>query len=143
VYDLVERMHSLELRVASDAVQEVEFAAAVAAATSYRQAAAAREALVSGNREEWSVAEVTRGVEEIRMQRLAELRLRRERQHAEAVETHRASKRRTEQMERVVERKRASAAIDDGRRDQAAADDRFASRSAWAQSASGRGKVGG
>ena len=131
VYGLVERMRSLELRMAADAVSEVEFAAAVAAATRYNQVAGARAALVAGNREEWSVAEVTLRVEEIRMQRLAELRVKREAKLAEAVSLHRESRLEMEQMERVVELKRAAAAIEEGRRTQAMADDRFASRSAW------------
>jgi len=134
VYGLVERMHSLELRMASDAVNDVACAAAVAAATSYQQTVSARAALVSGNREEWSVAEVTRSVEEIRMQRLAELKVQREEKLMEATQTHRASRMQMEQMERVVERKRAIAAIDEGRRTQAMADDRFASRAAWMRS---------
>jgi len=131
VYGLVERMRSLELRMAADAVSEVEFAAAVAAATRYNQVAGARAALVAGNREEWSVAEVTLRVEEIRMQRLAELRVKREAKLAEAVSLHRESRLEMEQMERVVELKRAAAAIEEGRRTQAMADDRFASRGAW------------
>ncbi len=138
VYGLVERMHSLELRVAADALNDVLCATAVAAATRYQQASSAREALVLGRREEWAVAEVTRTVEEIRMTRLAELRTQREAKVAEAAVVHRASRLQMEQMERVVERKRAVAAIDEGRKTQAMADDRFASRAAWSRNTPAR-----
>jgi hypothetical protein len=106
-------------------------AASIAKVVRESQVADARAAMATGQREAWQVAETTRGVVEARMARLARVRIEREAALDEAVSTHRASRLDMEQMESVVERRRAMAMLEAGRRAQMESDDRFASRRAW------------
>ena len=72
LYGMMERMRSLELRVAAGAVDDVVCLAAIAATVRENQIADARAAMASGRREDWQVAQTTRGVIEARMVRIAE-----------------------------------------------------------------------
>jgi hypothetical protein len=131
LYGMMERMRSLELRVAAGAVDDVVCSAAIAATVRESQIAEARAAMASGRREDWQVAETTRGVIEARMVRLAALRAEREAALERAVAEHQVSRLNMEQMDRVVGRARAQMSAEEDRRVQAESDDRFASRRAW------------
>jgi hypothetical protein len=140
LYGMMERMRSVELRVAAVAVADVVCSAAVAATLRESQIADARAAMATGCREEWQVAETTRGVIETRMVRLAALRVECQDALDEAVAVHRVSRMNMEQMNRVLERSRAELMGDESRRAQAESDDRFAARLAWERS---KNRVGG
>ena len=127
----MERMRSLEVQVARGAVDDVMCSAAIAATIRESQLSDGRDALATGRREAWQVAETTRGVMDRRIERLQQLRAEREAILAEATRVHRVSRLEMDQMERMVEKSRAQAGMEETRRTQAAADDRFASRSAW------------
>ena len=131
LYGTIERMRSLELLVAAEAVDDVACSAAIAATVRRGQVADARAAMASGRREEWQVAETTRSVVEARIMRLNALRKERETTLAEASERHRISRMNMEQMDRAAERKRTLDAMQEDRSSQAESDDRFASRRAW------------
>ena len=131
LYGMMERMRSLELRVAAGAVDDVVCLAAIAATVRESQIADARAAMASGRREDWQVAQTTRGVIEARMVRLAALRVEREDTLDRAVAEHRVSRLNMEQMDRVLERSRVQMSAEEDRRSQAESDDRFASRRAW------------
>lgn len=130
-YSRMEQMRSLERRVAAGAVDEVACREAIATAAREGHLYAARTAMAVGDREEWTIAETTRGAVEGSIERLAALRVAREETLAEAVAEHRASRLQLEQMERLLERRRTADAVEDGRRQQMGADDRYAARMAW------------
>jgi len=131
LYAMMERVRSVAVQVASSAVDDAMCAEAIAATIRKSQIADGRDALATGCREAWQVAETTRGVMDRRIEGLQQLRAAREADLAEASRAHRASRLEMEQMERVVEKARAQAGIEEGRRMQSAADDRFASRTIW------------
>ncbi len=131
LYAMVEQMRSMELRAAANAVEDIACALAIAATVRGSQIADARAALAGGQREEWQVAETARGVVEAQIARLATLRVQREATLDEAVAAHRASRLEMQQMERIVERRRAVLLVEEDRRAQVESDDRFASRRAW------------
>ncbi len=131
LYGMMERIRLAELRAAVNAVNEVAHASAVQAAVREREVVEGRAALAEGDRGGWMVAEKTREVAEARLERMALLRRARAAELEQAALVHRASRLKAEQMERVLERRRAAEAVEEGRREQAAADDRFASRLAW------------
>ena len=79
----------------------------------------------------WACAEALRESAELRVVRLGEVQRQREKVALVAIEAHRESRVKTEQMQRVVERVRREEAIVDGRREQAGADDRYAARTAY------------
>lgn len=131
VYGMMERMRSAELRLAADAVEDVACSAAIAATVRASQITDARTAMASGRRDDWQVAETTRGVVEARIVRLAKVRAEREVALADSAQRHRMSRLNMEQMDRVVDRNRTQAGRREERRLQAESDDRFASRRAW------------
>jgi len=133
LYAMMERMRSVELRVAAGAVEDVVCSAAIAATVRENQIADGRVAMASGRRDEWQVAQTARAVVEARMVRLATLRAEREIALEKAVQMHRASRLKMEQMDRVVDRTRTHLSLEESRRSQAESDDRFASRRAWLQ----------
>ncbi len=134
LYGMIERMRSVELRAAAGEVEDVACSAAIAATVRESQIADARAAIATGCREDWQVAETTRGVVEARIVRLATMRAEREAALAKAAQRHRMSRLTMEQMDSVVDRARMQEAIQEDRRSQAESDDRFASRRAWTRS---------
>ena len=131
LYTMMERMRSVELRVAAGAMEDVAYSAAIAATARESQIADARAAMSTGRREEWQVAETTRAVVEARIVRLAKLQAEREIILADAALRHRMSRLNMEQMDRIVDRTRSQEGVLEDRRLQAESDDRFASRRAW------------
>jgi hypothetical protein len=131
LYTMVERMHSLAVRVAAEAVEDVACRVEIETAVHRGNLAAGRNALAEGRPEERLIEETAGGLAEVRLERLAELRGRREAVLEEAVTMHRRAYLETEQMARLVKRRRERQALEEGRKEQAEADDRFASRGAW------------
>lgn len=131
LYATIERMRSVELRMAESAVDEALCAAAIAAAVRESQQGNLRDALASGLREEWRIAETAGAANDIRIARLAALRATQETARDEAVMRHRLSRVELEQMDSVVERRRKGETTQQARKEQASSDDRFASRRAW------------
>lgn len=131
LYRMMERIHAIEVQNANGAVEDLLCAVAIATTMRASQIEDARDALATGWREGWQVAETTRGVIDRRMDQLHQIRAEREAELAEASRVHNESRLEMEQMERVVEKTRALAAVVESRRVQADSDDRFASRSAW------------
>ena len=131
LYAMMERMRSMEVQVALGAVEDVMCSAAIAATIRAGQIEDARDALATGRREAWQVAETTRGVLDRRIDRLQTERAECEAALAEASRVHRASRLDMEQMQRMVDRTRTQTMLEESRRVQGESDDRFASRSAW------------
>ena len=133
LYAMMERMRSVEVQVANVAVENVTCSAAIAAAVRASQVSHGREALETGRREAWQVAETTRAALEGRIERLQRVRVECEAALAEAESAHRTTRLDLEQVESILDKTRTQLASRESRRTQAAADDRFASRSAWLQ----------
>ena len=131
VYAMVERMRSADRRVAAAELDDAVYAAAIAVALHEAQRSEGRTALGEGDRAAWTIAETARQMMEMRIVRLGSVREELETALAAAAEVHRESRFRLEQMDRLVERAVALRGVDEGRREQAAADDRFGSRLAW------------
>jgi hypothetical protein len=131
LYRKVEQMRSVERRVAAMHLDDVEVAASMARSAWERELGGGRAALARGDREGWTVAELAGLRLTANLERLAQLRVKREVVLLEAAERHDESRLKMEQVEKLVERRRAEAALEAGRREQAGADDRFGSRLAW------------
>jgi hypothetical protein len=138
LYGMLDRMRSVELRMAAAAVEEVERVAAMHHAVSIDQQTCGRAALVTGDRAEWMLSKAAREFAEVRIAQLVDLREARAEVLDAAVIAHRQSRLKVEQIDRVVDRARTAQALDQARRTQAVADDRYASRRAWSQTESAR-----
>jgi hypothetical protein len=131
LYGVVERMHALRLEQASAGVREVVGAIGVERAAGAAAGVAGRLALGSGDHGEWMLAQAQREMAGMRRVRLEGLRDERGVVEMEAKKEFLESRVRTEQVKQVVEKAAAVAAVDEGRRTQAAADDRYAARLLW------------
>jgi hypothetical protein len=131
LYTRVEQIRSLERRVASSAVEEAELATEVHTAAYEAHISSGRAALGMGDRAEYTIAQLSREVARQRIAHLDRLRAEREAVLTSAVEAHRESRLSMEQVERLISRSSAEAALEAARREQAQADDRFGSRSAY------------
>ncbi len=131
LYGLIETMHGVALEHAVARVREAENA--IAAQTRLKQSAHgdAQAALSTGDRERWAVAEIQRGHSEQVQQSLEPVLRERERLTAEARAIYVASRIRRGQIKTVVDRDLAAERLDEERRAQSAADDRFLSRLRW------------
>jgi len=131
LYGVVERMDSVELQRRAAAVLEAEQAIDVQRAVVRSAGFDGRGALAAGDRMGWSFAERQRQIAGWKRERLERIRVEREELSDAAREQYAASRLRSEQMKGVVDRVEARVAMEDGRRAQAAADDRFLSRRSW------------
>ena len=131
LYAMMERMRSIEVQAANTAVEDVVCSTAIAATIREGQIADGRDALSTGRRDAWQVAETTRGVMDRRIDGLQQVRAEREAVLGDASRAHRQSRLEMEQMERMVEKTRAQLVACESRRAQGDSDDRFASRLAW------------
>ena len=131
LYGVVERMDSVELQRTAAAVLEAEQAIDVQRAVVRSAGFDGRGALTAGDRMGWSFAERQRQIAGWKRERLEGIRVEREELSDAAREQYAASRLRSEQMKGVVDRVEARVAMEDGRRVQAAADDRFLSRRSW------------
>lgn len=131
LYGAVEQMHSVALRQASAAVQEADGALRAERAMGSAAAVAGRTALTLGEREDWLLSHAQGEVAAVRSQRLEDLRLQRTEVESVARVEFLQSRVKTEQMKQVVAQMVELAEIEEGRRFQAAADDRYLARQRW------------
>ncbi|MEI9980583.1 MAG: hypothetical protein WDN23_16630 [Edaphobacter sp.] len=90
-----------------------------------------REALLDGDRVSWMISERQSESAAWRKQKLDAIRVLREELSDEARERYVASRLRREQIQRVFDDIAARIEIEEGRRSQAASDDRFLARRRW------------
>ncbi len=124
LYGMVERMHSVDLRVASDSVTESVQALDRRRRVESEQLERGRSALEDGDREEWTMAESQAELAQAQAERVDRLRQAREILRESALDAYRASRLRMEQMQQLVRSVRDREATVARRRFQAALDDR-------------------
>jgi len=125
---VAEEMAQGRLQLASAAVTEVETALGAQETTLIEAKAAGREALVSGERGDWLMADAQAEVAGWNRGRLGVVLAKRKTFVAPAMEDFLDSRREHEQVKLLLEDARRAARIDDDRRAQAAADDWFLGR---------------
>jgi hypothetical protein len=131
LYGVVERMHSVEMQRATSVVREAEQAIEMQRAIGRAAEFDGREALVLGDRMGWSSADTQQEVAAWWEERLEKIRVKRAELSAVARERYVASRLKSEQMNCVVEGIAERVEMEEGRRVQATADDRFLSRKLW------------
>lgn len=134
MYAVVERVHSIELQTKAAALVEAERAIEVQRVVVRSAGFDGREALGTGDRMGWSVAQAQREIAGWRRDRLERIRAERMQLSDTARERYLASRLESEQMKSVVGRAAARVQVEEGRRTQATSDDRFLSRKAWIKS---------
>jgi hypothetical protein len=131
LYDVVERMASIELQRAMSVVREAERAIERQRTIVCTAGVDRREALMKGDRIGWSLAETQQEVAARRWELLEEVRVEREASNEAAREVYAASRLKSEQMNRVVGGVAERVEIEEERRFQGTTDDRFLSRKLW------------
>jgi hypothetical protein len=133
VYGVVEEMHSAELQRAAAAVREAQHAIGAQQNVVRSARSDGREALEPGDRVGWTTAEVLREAASSKQRRLESICIERESVSDAARERHVASRLKREQMQRLVVRETEHIQLEEGRKMQAASDDRFLARQRWAE----------
>src|SRR6266851_2687371 len=131
LYAAVEEMHSTELQRMASAVSEAQQAIGIEQEVARSARINGREALLAGDRVSWMMAETQQETAAWRRRRLEQIRLEREELNEAAREQYVASRLKREQMKRVCDDIAAQVEIEEGRRLQAASDDRFLARRLW------------
>jgi hypothetical protein len=131
LYEVIERMDSAELQRTMSSVREAEQAIETQRTIVRTTGFDRREALVIGDRVGWAFADRQQEVAAWTAGRLEEIRVKREERSGVARKRYAASRLRSEQINRVVEGVAARVEMEEGRRFQAMADDRFLSRKLW------------
>lgn len=131
LYGVVEERHSVELQRAINGVQEAQQAIGIQQEALLLARSNEREALKTGDRMGWTMAGVLQDAAGLRRRRLDEIRLEREGLSGIAKERYMASRLKSEQMKRVVDRVSEQMEMEYGRRAQAVSDDRFLARRRW------------
>jgi hypothetical protein len=131
LYELVERVHSVELLRATGAVRQAELALETQRTAANMAASKERIALQNGDRFEWSIAETQQEIAVWKGGRLEDIRVEREEQSEVVRERYVISRLKSEQMNRMVCGVAAQVDREEGRRTQSMADDRFLSRRHW------------
>ncbi|MGD0445329.1 MAG: hypothetical protein ABSA39_15440 [Edaphobacter sp.] len=131
LYISVEEMHSVELTRTTAAVREAQ--QAIVSEDHMVQSARVdgRGALQREDSMGWMMAETLREAAARRRQEFEQLRLKREELKDAAREQYVASRLKKEQIQRVFNDIAARVEMEEGRRTQAALDDRFAARRRW------------
>ena len=137
LYGQVERVRLAELHEAALAVAEAERLRAAGEAACLKSRGEGRAALARGEGMAWRLAEGAAEAAELTVERAAAWRQEREAARVGAGEAYRASRLRTEQVTRVVEALRDAEAVLEGRREQAANDDRYGARLCWTRMKAG------
>ena len=133
VYEMVEEMHSVEARMAAAAVAEAQGAIHAEEARTYEARLGEREALLTDDRVSWSLAIVHEEIAVQRKKLLEPILEEREERSDEARARHLASRLWSERMRSLVENTNTRMTVEEDRRAQAVADDRFLARRAWKQ----------
>ena len=131
VYALVERMRSAELMAASAALMEAQVALEQEAGAARLVDGSARQALEGGDGVGWSLSRAEQAAAAVRAEGLKSIENQRAGLQMEAAQAHGESRVALEQVDRAIERRREIEAVDQNRRTQAMADDRYLSRRAW------------
>jgi hypothetical protein len=131
LYAAVEEMHSIELQRKAAAVREAQQAIGIEQEVARSARNDGRAALLVGDQVSWVMAESQKETAGWRRQRLEQIRLEREELNEAAREQYVASRLKREQMKRVCDDIAARMEIEEGRRSQAASDDRFLARRRW------------
>jgi hypothetical protein len=131
LYAVVEEMHAIELQRMTAAVREAHQAIGVEQEVAQSARTDGRGALLSEDRVGWMMAESQQETAVWRRRRLELLRVEREELNDAAREQYVASRIRREQMKHVLEDIAAQLDTEEGRRTQAASDDRFLARRRW------------
>ena len=134
---VVERIHAVDLERSTTAVREAEEAIDLQNAAVRSAAFERRAALIVDDRIGWSFAEAQRELAGWRREGLERIRAEREELRTSAQEQYVASRVKSEQMQCAVEGVEAGIAIEEGRRIQAATDDRYLSRRLWVEAREG------
>ncbi len=134
LYAAVEEMHSTELQRMASAVREAQQAIGIEQEVARSARINGRGALLAGDRVSWMMAETQQETAAWRRQRLEQIRLEREELNEAAREQYVASRLKREQIKRVFDDIAVRMEIEEGRRLQAASDDRFLARRRWTDS---------
>ena len=131
LYAAVEEMHSTELQRMASAVREAQQAIGIEQEVGRSARINGRGALLAGDRVSWMMAETQQETAAWRRRRLEQIRLEREELNEAAREQYVASRLKREQIKRVFDDIAVRMEIEEGRRLQAASDDRFLARRRW------------
>jgi hypothetical protein len=131
MYSAVEEMRSTELQRTTAAVREAQQAIGVQRNTARSARVDGRGALLDGDGMRWRVAETRQAAAGLRRRGLEQIRLEREERNDAAREQYMASRLKREQIKCVIDDIAARIEIEEGRRTQAASDDRFLARRRW------------
>lgn len=133
LHGVVERTHAVALERCVMEVREAEEAIDLQNAAVRSAAFEGRAALIVDDRMGRSLAEAQRDLARWRHEGLERIRAEREELKASAQEQYVASRVKSEQMRCAVEGVEAGITIEEGRRSQAATDDRYLSRRLWVE----------
>src|SRR5216684_656495 len=131
LYAAVEEMHSTELQRMTAAVREAQQVIRAEQEVARAARLDGRGALLAGDRMSWTMAETQQETAAWRQRGLEQIRLEREELSEAAREQYVASRLKREQIRRVFDDIAARLEIEEGRRLQAASDDRFLARRRW------------
>jgi hypothetical protein len=131
LYAAVEQMHSAELQRTTAALRQAQHAIQTEQEVARSARKEGRGALLAGDRMSWIMAETEQETSAWRGRGLDQIRLEREELTEVAREQYVASRLKREQMKRVFDDIAAGMEIEEGRRLQAASDDRFLARRRW------------
>ncbi len=131
LYTAVEEMHSTELQRMASAVREAQQAIGIEQEVARSARINGRGALLAGDRASWMMTEIQQEAAAWRRRRLEQIRLEREELNEAAREQYVASRLKREQINRVFDDISARMDVEEGRRLQAASDDRFLARRRW------------
>lgn len=134
LYAAVEEMHSAELQRMTAAVREAQQVIEVEQEIARSARVDGRAALLGGDQACWMMSETLQETAAWRRGRLERIRLEREELNDAAREQYVASRLKREQVKRVFDDIAARMEIEEGRRMQAASDDRFLARRRWTDS---------
>jgi hypothetical protein len=134
LYAAVEEMHSSELQRMASAVREAQQAIGIEQEVVRSARMDGRGALLAEDRVGWMMAETQQETAAWRRRRLEQIRLEREALSEAAREQYVASRLKREQIKRVFDDIALRMEIEEGRRSQAASDDRFLARRRWTDS---------
>jgi hypothetical protein len=131
LYAAVEELHSTDLQRRAAAVREAQQAIGIEREVARSARIDGRGALLTGDRVSWMMAQSQQDTAGWRRRRLEQIRLEREELNEAARERYVASRLKREQMKRVFDDIVARMEMEEGRRLQAASDDRFLARRRW------------
>jgi hypothetical protein len=134
LYAAVEEMHSTELQRMASAVRQAQQAIGIEREVARSARMDGRGALLTGDRVSWTTAEIQQETSARRGRGLEQIRLEREELNEAARKQYVASRLKREQIKRVFDDIAEGMEIEEGRRLQAAADDRFLARRRWTDS---------